>query len=181
MTRRTIAAAGTIGAVLSLAVAARGARDVVIPGTACTPRASDTGRINYTATSAVNESTSSRATVFCPFNYPTQPNFPTSNVFVRVIDRDPGPEGDTHNIVCELVAIVHDGPGAVFRVKVKSTGSLNPDTPGNPIQDLDDGSGDGIVVIGVAGLVYSLKCTLPAATSLGKSEVVDYQIDPVQI
>jgi hypothetical protein len=168
-----------IVALLVVSPAARGDRDVIIPGTACKPGAGDRTKINYSATSAINEA-SSQATVYCPFNYPTDPEHAASNVFIRVIDRDAGAESDTHNIVCQLVAVTHDGPGSVFRTTVKSSHSLNPGSP-SPIQDLDDPSGDGIEVIAVPGLVYSLKCTLPAATSLGKSEVVDYQMDPVHI
>jgi hypothetical protein len=170
-------------------VIARADRDVVIPGTACTPGKNDTGKINYSATSAVNESTS-QATLFCPFNYPSEVAKRGGNVFVRVIDRNGGADTDTtKNFQCTVFVIVHDGPGVVFQAKAHSQKSLHPGMD-NPIQDLNDNgdidNGDGIHVdtingVDVPGLVYSLKCTIPGTTSLGKSELVDYQIGRVDV
>jgi hypothetical protein len=153
-------------------------RDVAIPGTACKPVKADVGKINYTATTVVNESTS-QATVVCPFVYPSRPDLRPGQVFLRVIDRNNGANSDTTNIVCTVFVFTHDGPGVVFTEKAKSTGSLNPDDPSNPIVDLDGVSGgDGIHLDGSVGLVYSMTCKLPGSTSLGRSEIVDYQLAP---
>jgi hypothetical protein len=168
---------------------ARADRDVVIPGTACKPGKNDVGKINYSATSAVNESTS-QATVVCPFNYPSAVAKRPSNAFVRVIDRNGGSDSDsTKNFQCTIFIIVHDGPGVVFKATAHSQKSLHPGDP-NPIQDLDDtgslDNGDGIHIdninmVDVPGLVYSLTCQIPGTTSLGKSELVDFQIAPADV
>ena len=181
-TAKLVFAAVVLAGATAAPLAVHADRNLHIPGTACTPIKADVGKIGYTGTSAVNESTS-QATVVCPINYQSDTTHRPSNLFMRVIDRNRGSDSTSaNNVSCTVYVFTHDGPGTVFSNTAKSKGALNDPDPSdpNPIQDIDAPGGDeGINVISATGLVYSMTCKIPGSTSLGRSEIVDYQLSPV--
>ncbi len=146
-------------------------RNMHTPGTACSPRKADVDKINYTSTSAVNESTTSTAQVVCPIQLRSDSVNKPSNVFIRVIDRS-----TSADVSCTLFAFA-DGhlPGTIYQKTAKSSGTKDP--AGNLIQDINHGSDEGINVADAPGLVFTMTCTLPAAGgSSTRSEILDYQL-----
>ena len=169
--RRRLALVGTLALLLAPSPMAHAERNVHVPGTACSPKKADVSKINYTNISAVNEANSS-AQVVCPVHFrETSTNIP-SNMFIRVIDRS-----TSANVSCTVYAIP-DGslPGVVYQKTSSSSGTSDPDT-GLLLQDIDHEFDEGTVIRDAPGWVFTITCTLPAATSSStRSEIVDYQL-----
>ena len=102
-------------------------RNAHVPGTACTPRKSDVGRINYNNTSAINDDTASTARVACPVFYESQGTLDAngehnkpSNLFIRVIDRN-----RTADVSCTLSVYQNDNIGSpIWQRTAKSASFL---------------------------------------------------------
>jgi hypothetical protein len=172
--RRLLLAGGAMAAtVLGVQLAVHAEKNVKEPGTFCSPIKGDIGKINYTNTSVINESTSS-AKVMCPVIFHADSVNRPGNMFPRVIDRN-----TSANITCRVFGFPFDNvdTGQVWQSpQVSTSGTTDPIT-GNTLQDMDDGSGDGIVLTDVMGFVLTMTCTLPGAPSSStRSEIVNYQL-----
>lgn len=167
--RSTITLASLV-ATMGFAATAGADQNIHVPATACSPKKSDVSKTQYNGSRIQNESTSSSAVVVCPVNYRDDPNHGPSNFFIRVIDRN-----SSSDVSCTLRVFEEFTTNVMFQSTVASSGSST------DVQDLDDGSGDGIVLNPFAGFsMFNVECTLPKDPgSSARSAVVNYQLGQV--
>jgi hypothetical protein len=170
MSRKAIAIVSLFAPIFGLILTAHADNNVHIPGTACSPRKSDVGKTQYNTVRIQNESTSSSATVACPVHYEDDANHGPTNFFVRVVDRN-----SSSDVSCTLRIFDEFSTTVLFQSTVRSSGNST------AVQDLDDGSGDGIELDPFAGFaMMSMDCTLPLDPgSSHRSAVVNYQLGQV--
>jgi hypothetical protein len=188
MSRIHLAAALFVAVLLGPDIASAD-RIVHIPGTGCSPRKSDVGKINYGDDLGVINEDSSSAKVACPIFYESDSGMHASgeqnhpnDIFIRVLDRSSSASGGTgtsSKIYCDVFGFLDDDIGSpIFQKRADKKSILDPANIVTEITHLDD---QGVLIVESPGLVYTMTCTIPGASSSSKrSEILDYQLAPTR-
>ena len=156
--RRAGALAGALAALLSgaMAVQAGGPQG---PGSVCNPVKGDAGKLAYTDTGAIeNTSTTSEATVVCPIDFTSNPDVLQPSA-VQVTTRARHPTIPVH---CTVSVLYEDGLPAWEEPQdiVNATATFD-------FQILD------AFLMGAE--YFAVRCTLPRNSGSGRSQIVSWQ------
>jgi hypothetical protein len=134
------------------------AADVMYHGNFCSPNRDFVNSIERNQWGVMNTSTSSSATVNCPFYLPFNASLIVNSVYVTVYDRNPSTD-----VSCTLMGVGLEG-STIWSITKSSSGS------GATHQLLGFSPPSSFIA------TMNMSCSIPASTSSGFSHVTTYRV-----